>query len=362
VRVALVGSWLNQYGGAERVLEAMHAIWPDAPLFTSIHDPAALPASWGNWDIRTTWMNRLPAVNRMFRQYLPVYPLAFETLRLNDYDLVLSVDSGFAHGTRANGGKHVCYCLTPPRFLWGLQSYVERERLKPWQTALLRPALPALRAWDKRAASRVDDFVAISQEIQQRIADVYHRQAPIICPPVDTSRFQIRRNPDDYLLVISRLVPYRRIDLAVQACTRLGLPLKVVGRGRALPDLQAQAGPTVEFLGFRPDEEVTELLEHCRALLWPGLEDFGITPLEAQAAGRPVVAFAGGGTLEMLKDGDTGVLFPEQTVDSLCAALARLDGMDFEPERLRRNALRFDTEVFQRQLLGHVERVVGGPR
>jgi glycosyltransferase involved in cell wall biosynthesis len=362
LRVALVASWLNQYGGAERVLEAIHAIWPDAPVFTSIYDPGVFPAAWHNWDIRPTWMNRLPAVSRLSRQYLPLYPLAFESLRLKGFDLVLSVSSGFAHGARAVGAPHVSYCLTPPRFLWGLQSYVERERLKPWQLALLRPALPLLRAWDRRAAAHVDEFVAISHEVQRRIAAVYQRQAPIIYPPVDTSRFRVRPGAGDYFLVVSRLVPYRRIDLAVRACTRLGLPLKVVGRGRAMAELQALAGPSVEFLGFRPDAEVTELIEGCRALLWPGLEDFGITPIEALAAGRPVVAYAGGGALEVLADGETGVLFPEQTVESLCAAINRLDGLAFSRQRLRDIALHFDTTVFQEQLLEYVQGILGNPQ
>ncbi|MGQ9555600.1 MAG: glycosyltransferase [Anaerolineae bacterium] len=353
MRVALVCSWLNQYGGAERVLEAVHEIWPQAPVYTSIHDPEALPDSWRAWDIRPSWMNRLPGVISHHRLYLPVYAAAFESMRLRGYDLVLSVSSGFASAAHGDG-QHVCYCLTPPRFLWGLQGYVERENLRAWQQQLLPLVLAALRAWDRRAAARVGHFIAISREVQGRIAQFYNRQASIIYPPVDVGRFQIQQDIDEYFLVVSRLVPYKRIDLAVRVCTELGLPLKVVGEGRARQELEMVAGPSVEFLGWQPDEEVTRLIERCRALLWPGLEDFGITPLEAMAAGRPVVAYAGGGALETIIDGKTGILFAEQTEGSLWQALERLNESHFEPQRLREHALQFDKSVFQQRLREYV--------
>jgi len=358
MRVALVCSWLNQYGGAERVLEAVHEIWPRAPLYTSIHDPRAMPATWQGWDIRPSWANRLPGISSHHRLYLPLYPAAFETTHLRGYDLVLSVSSGFASAVRYSGGKHVCYCLTPPRYLWGLQDYVSREGLTPWQQRLLRPLLAVMRIWDRRSSRRVSRFVAISQEVQRRIGAFYGRESCIIHPPVDTARFQVRREVGDYLLIVGRLVPYRRIDLAIRACNELRLPLKIVGDGRARPELEALAGPTVEMLGRRPDAETTELIECCRAFLWPGTEDFGIAPIEAQAAGRPVVAFAGGGALETVLDGETGVLFPEQKVESLKEALLRLDGLRFEPERLRRHAQQFDKRLFQERLQSYVHEVL----
>jgi len=310
VRVALVCSWLNQYGGAERVLEAVHEIWPDAPLYTSIHDSARLPTEWRQWDIRPSWMNRLPGISAHNQLYLPVYPLAFDAMQLRGYDVVLDVSSGFATAAHAIGAPHVSYCLTPPRFLWGLQGYVEQEGLRGWQTRLLAPLLAVLRAWDRRAASRIDHFIAISREVQGRIAAFYGREAPIIYPPVDTARFGLGEGSGDYFLVISRLIPYKRIDLAIEAANHLRLPLKIIGEGRARPCLERLAGPTIEFCGRLPDDEAALLLQNCRALVFPGLEDFGITPLEAQAAGRPVVAFAGGGALETVINGKTGVLFP----------------------------------------------------
>ncbi len=360
MRVALVCSWLNQYGGAERVIEAVHEMWPEAPIYTSIHDPGAMPDAWRRWDIRPSWMNRLPGVNRRHQLYLPLYPFAFETMTLPGYDLVLSISSGFATGVRVPHGLHLSYCLTPPRFLWGYQDYLEREPMAAWQRALLPPVLAGLRAWDHRTARRVDHFLTTAIEVQRRIRDIYGRSATIIHPPVDTDRFQIGDGPGDYLLVVGRLVPYRRIDLAVAACNQLELPLKIVGQGRAREGLEALAGPTVEFLGWRSDEETARLIEGCRALIFPGLEDFGITPLEAQAAGRPVVAYAAGGSLETVVDGETGVLFPEQTVDSLAAALTDLEDRRFDPEVLRRHALRFDKRLFQERLDEQVRGLLAG--
>jgi len=339
------------------VLEAVHELWPQAPIYTSIHDPVALPTSWRTWDIRPSWMNRLPAVHSHSRLYLPLFAAAFETMCLRCYDVILSVSSAFAQGVRSDGATSICYCLTPPRFLWGLQDYVSREGLPGWQLSALRPLLALLRIWDRRAAARVSHFVAISHEVQRRIASIYGRDAPIIYPPVDTDRFQIRHDIGDYFLIVGRLVPYRRIDLAVQACNRLRLPLKVVGDGRARRQLEAIAGPTVQFLGHLPDPDTAALIERCRAFLWPGSEDFGIAPLEAQAAGRPVIAFANGGALETIIDGETGLLFHEQSVESLMQALDSFDESRFEPERLRQHALQFDRKRFQQRLRSYIEAV-----
>jgi glycosyltransferase involved in cell wall biosynthesis len=219
----------------------------------------------------------------------------------------------------------------------------------------LRPLVTALRRWDYAAAQRVHHFIAISTEIQARIKTYYGRDSVVIYPPVDTTRFQPSTEVDDYYLVVSRLIPYKRIDLAVQAATRLGVRLKVGGRGRDIDRLKAMAGPTVEFLGYVPDDQLPDLMARCKALLFPGLEDFGIVPVQAQAAGRPVIAYAGGGALDTVIPGKTGERFADLTVDSLCAVMTRFDASRYAPDVVRSHALQFDKAVFDREITGYVE-------
>jgi glycosyltransferase involved in cell wall biosynthesis len=270
--------------------------------------------------------------------------------------VILSNKSGFCHGLHSGKDTlHICYCLAPTRYVWSLQSYVERERLsKPVEWAL-RPLMSALRRWDYAAAQQVHHFIAISSDIQARIKTYYNRDSTIIFPPVDTSRFQPSPVVEDYFLVVSRLIPYKRIDLAVQAATRLGVPLKISGKGRDLDRLRAMAGPTVEFLGYVPDEQLPDLMARCKALLFPGREDFGITPVQAQSAGRPVIAFGGGGALDTVIPGETGMLFDKLTVESLMAAMQQFEAEDYDPVALRAHAERFDTQVFKRRISDFVE-------
>ncbi|HEC21468.1 MAG TPA: glycosyltransferase family 4 protein [Chloroflexi bacterium] len=354
MRIALVHDWLNQHGGAEKVLEAMVGLYPDAPVYTSMYAPDRMPEAYRAWDIRTTWMDRLPGIHAHHQPYLPLYPLAFDRLDLSDYDVVLSNKSGFCHGVRTDGALHICYCLTPTRYLWQFDAYIERERLSPALAAALRPLVGVLKRWDYAAAQRVDHFIAISSEIQRRIARYYRRDSVILYPPVETSRYAPADRHDDYYLVVSRLIPYKRVDLAVRACTRLGLPLLVAGSGRDRERLEEMAGPTVQFLGRVPDEDLPDLLARCRAFLFPGLEDFGIAPVEAQAAGRPVIAYRGGGALDTVIEGETGLFFDEQSVESLCDALERFEGMTFSPAACRASAERFDAAVFDRELAAFV--------
>ena len=255
MRIALVHDWLNQMGGAEQVLENLVSLFPESPVYTSMYWAKGMPPAYRQWDIRTSWMDRLPGVKRHQQLYLPLYPLAFESLNLDGYDVVLSNKSGFCHGVITPPETlHVCYCLSPTRYVWRYHDYALREGLGPLARAALAPLLFRLRMWDRLAADRVDRFIAISTEIQRRIFKYYRRDSVVIYPPVDTERFSVAPSHDDYYLSVGRLVPYKRVDLVVQACTQLGLPLKVGGVGRDLPRLQAMAGPTVEFLGYVPDE------------------------------------------------------------------------------------------------------------
>jgi glycosyltransferase involved in cell wall biosynthesis len=367
-RIALVHDWLNQLGGAENVLEELVSLFPGAPIYTSMYAADAMPDAYRRWDIRTTFMQRLPGVAHHHQKYLPVYPLAFERTDLSDYDLVLSNKSGFCHGVRTtNHGRkavHVCYCLTPTRFLWLFDQYREREQLNAAASALLRPVLAQLRRWDYAAAQRVDHFIAISSEIQRRIRDIYHRESVIIHPPVDTDYFRPAQQPavGDYYLIVGRLIPYKRVDLAVQAFAHLPHEkLIVVGDGRDRAALAAEASPNVTFTGRLPRDQVRELLQGCKAFLFPGLEDFGIAPVEALSAGRPVVAFAGGGALDTVTPGVTGERFPAQTVASLLAVLTSFDAHAYRPADCRAHAERFSTAAFRDKLTAHLHALLGRP-
>ncbi|MFN3980243.1 MAG: glycosyltransferase [Caldilinea sp.] len=364
-RVALVHDWLNQMGGAENVLEELVQLFPGAPVYTSMYDRYVMPAAYQQWDIRTTFMQRLPGVTRHHQKYLPVYPLAFARTDLSAYDLVLSNKSGFCHGVRtashAHTAIHVCYCLTPTRYLWLFDQYREREQIQPVLSALLQPMLAQLRRWDYAAAQRVDHFIAISSEVQRRIRDIYHRESVIIHPPVDTEYFRPAQQPTigDYYLIVSRLIPYKRIDLAVRAFAHLPQEkLIVVGDGRDRAELAATASSNVHFVGRQPRERVRDLLRRCKAFLFPGLEDFGIAPVEALSVGRPVIAFAGGGALDTVTPGVTGELFAEQTVESLLATLQPFDAQAYDPVACRAQAECFSVAAFRRKLLAYLGSVL----
>jgi len=361
--VTLVHDWLNQYGGAERVLEHLVGMFPRAPVHTSIYWRDGMPAAYRTWDIRTTWMDRLPGVYRHHQLYLPFYALAFGRMDLADADaggdIIISNKSGFCHAVNTGAVPHLCYCLAPTRYVWQFEGYAARENLPGAVRVLLRPLVAALRRWDYQAAQRETlHFVAISTEIQQRIREFYGRSSEIIHPPVDVHRFAPAGSHDDAYLIVSRLIPYKRIDLAVRAFTALNLPLLIAGDGRDRAALEAVAGPSVRFLGRVDDAELVQLLARCKGLVLPGLEDFGLTPLEAQASGRPVIAFRGGGALDTVIEGQTGVFFDAATPESLMEAVERFSAQSFDPQACRANAERFAPERFRAELLAAVGRVL----
>jgi glycosyltransferase involved in cell wall biosynthesis len=359
VKLALVHDWLNQIGGAEDVLAELVNLYPSSPIYTSMYAPDLMPATYRDWDIRTLWMDHLPAIHRHHQPYLPLYPLAWQGLHLRDYDVILSNKSGFCHGLHFDAAStiHICYCLAPTRYVWQLDAYIQREGMGSLVKSGLSPLIAFMKRWDFRAAQRVTHFIAISTEIQQRIRAWYQRDSVVIYPPVDTDRFQPVEpsQVEDYFLIVSRLIPYKRIDLAVQAATRLNLPLKIGGRGRDLERLKSLAGPTVEFLGYVPDSELPALMAKARAFIFPGLEDFGITPVQAAAAGRPVIAYRGGGALDTVIPGITGEFFTAQTVESLMQVMATFDASCYDPAQIRTHALRFDTRIFNQQITSFAE-------
>jgi glycosyltransferase involved in cell wall biosynthesis len=360
-RVAIVHDYLNQWGGAERVLEEMHTLWPDAPIFTSIYDRERMPASYRNWPIRTTLMQHLPGIARHHQPYLPLYPLAFSRLDLRDYDLIISSSSAFAKNIYpASGATHICYCHSPMRFAWNAADYARRERLGGPTKRALAPLLRALRRWDKRGTARVNHLIANSAVVADRIRRFYGRDSTVIHPPVRTDIPAARGEPGDFYLIVTRLVPYKRLDIVVEAFTRLGLPLRIVGVGRDRAALEALAGPTITFLGGITDAEKDRLYGECRATIFPAEDDFGIAQVEAQAAGRPVIAYRAGGATETVVDGVTGIFFEAQTPDALIAAVERREATTFDAETIRAHARLFDAAVFRQRLREFVESKVEG--
>ncbi|MCB9078756.1 MAG: glycosyltransferase [Anaerolineaceae bacterium] len=369
MKIAIAHDWLNQMGGAENVLEQMVALYPGAPVFTTIYGPELMPDTYRRWTIKSTWLNRAPGVNRHHQPYLPLYPPAVSSMDFSGYDVILSNKSGFIHGLRHTSRQlHICYCLAPTRYVWDYDGYAQREGFGRWLGLAIAPAIKKLQQWDFRAAQPtpngqtkrpaagraqgVDHFIAISKDIQTRIKTYYGRDSVIIYPPVDTGRFRPAEGEPqgDYYLIVSRLIPYKRIDLAVQALSRLKRRLIIVGDGRDRAQLEQLAGPTVEFKGRLPWDDVAKLMANCRAFLFPGFEDFGIAPVEAQAAGRPVIAFAKGGALDTVIEPETGLFFREQTVECLMAAVEQFETMAFDPVSARANAERFSNQRFKQQL------------
>lgn len=357
-RMALVHDYFIQMGGAERVAEAMHCLFPDAPLYTTVALPHRLTPGLRDAAIHTTWMQHLPGVESGFRHYFLLYPWAVESLDLSAYDLILSSSSGYGKGVhRRQGAVHVCYCHTPMRWVWRYDDYAAREEFSPWSRVALSATLPGLRWWDQRAAQQPDYYLANSQVVADRIRQHYGREAVVIPPPVDVDRFQPDHVTDDYYLVLSRLIPYKRIDLAVEACTRLGRPLVVIGDGPDRQRLESMAGPQVEFLGRVSDATVRRFASRARALLFPGEEDFGLTPLEINAAGRPVIAYRAGGALETVIENVTGLFFDQPNADSLASAIEEFELRSWHQPTLRRHAESFAYPVFAARLLDFLQQV-----
>jgi glycosyltransferase involved in cell wall biosynthesis len=358
MKVALVHDWMNQVGGAEDVLEAMVGLYPQAPIYTSLYAADRMPDHWQAWDIRTSFIDKMPFARRRQQLYFPLYPNAFEQFDFRHYDLLLSNKSGFCHGVISGPETlHICYCLTPTRYVWRYHQYAEQENLSRPTRWLLQPFLTLLRQWDRLAADRVDHFIAISEVVRRRIAKIYRRDSAIIYPPVETGRFEPASRQDDYYLIVGRLVPYRRIDLLIEAFNKMGKPLVIAGSGRDRSRLEAMSGPTITFLGHVPDDELPDLMARCQAFMFPGEEDFGIAPLQAMAAGRPVIAYAAGGALETVVPG-TGRLFAEQSVTAMIQSVEEFDPSGVSPAFIRAHAEQYDTRVFKQRIHNFINQKV----
>jgi glycosyltransferase involved in cell wall biosynthesis len=344
-------------------VEVFAQMFPGAPIYTSVYDPEVMPDVWRTLDIRTSFMQRLSPKLKFTKPLVPLYPAAFELFDLSEFDLVLSSTTAFAKAVVTRPETcHICYCNNPTRFVWMYHDYLRYERL-PGAVKRMMPLLATpMRVWDYAAAQRPDYYVAGSYNAARRIAKYYRRESDVVQPPIDVDAFAPSSSRGEFLLVVSRLQPYKRIDLAVEACNRLRLPLRVIGTGPDLERLRRLAGPTVEFLGYASDQTVRESLAACRALLFPGEEDFGLTPLEAQASGRPVIAFGRGGALETVIPGVTGEFFGEQTVDALAAVLDAFDDARYNPHAIREHAVRFGVQSFKERLYAVIESRYGEHR
>jgi len=360
LRVVLSHDWLTGMRGGERVLEILCDGFPEAPVYTLIHNPTAVPESISSHPITTSWLQQVPGIMLHYRKFLPFFPAAIRGLSPPEADLLISTSHCAAKALRPRPGtKHLCYCFTPMRYAWTF--YTEYFGDNPLKAAVAKPLLRTMRYWDRKTSAQVDRFVAISRHVQERIRRAYGRESDIVYPPVDVDRCTPGGGSGgDYDLVVSALVPYKRIDLAVRAYTRLGYPLKVVGLGTELPKLRSLAGPNISFLEWQLDEEVVELYRNCRLLVFPGEEDFGIVPLEVQACGRPVVAFAKGGALETVKDGVSGVFFREQTEESLLDAVERCSSATWDPGLMRAHAETFGPRNFINGLAESIGRCLAG--
>ncbi len=394
LRVALIHDWLITLGGADRVLLALHEVFPQAPVFVGLHDLSRLPEPFRRLDVRSTWLQRVPGAPQHHRLLVPLMPLAFGRVDLRGYDMVVSSSHACAKGVSVPAGAiHVCYCHTPMRYAWDLQD--EYLAALP---AVARPparvALARLRRWDRASAQRVDYFIANSHHVAGRIRRHYGRDAAVIYPPVDTDFFtpvggladestqsaqstrstqssrsttrssvdcadrEDRADCEDFYLVVSRLVPYKRVDVVVEAFNRLDRPLVVVGDGPERRRLQAMARPHVHFAGEVSESALRGYYRRCRALVFAGEEDFGIVPVEAQACGRPVIAYGGGGVLESVLPGVTGCFFREQTVDALIGAVRAADAMGFDRASIRQHAERFSVRRFEDEVTEFIGSVI----
>ncbi|MBI4519531.1 MAG: glycosyltransferase [Gemmatimonadetes bacterium] len=384
MRVALVHDWLTGMRGGERVLEAMVSLYPDAEIFTLLHEPGSVSRRIEQRPIRTSFIDRLPRAADLYRYYLPFFPAAVERFDLRGFDLIISSSHCVAKGVRhPRGVPHLCYCHTPMRYIWDrFDDYFGPSRAGTWLRGAMTITAPALRRWDVRTAQRVDVFVAISRWVAERIRRCYDRSAEVVYPPVEVERFRPAANRQDFYLIVSALVPYKRVDLAIEAFNRLRRRLVVVGDGPEARRLRAMAGANVLFTGRVSDEEVADWMGRCRAFVFAGVEDFGIAVIEAQAAGAPVIAYAAGGALETVigvnghhesggaperrkgpaTNGATGVFFHEQTVEALIDAVRRFEALHFDIAAIQAHAHGFAAPVFARGLQAQIDRLISPQR
>ncbi len=363
-RIALMHDWLTGMRGGEKALEVICEQYPDAELFTLFHVPGQVSPRIERLEPRSSIVQWLPFARRYYRHYLPLFPFVVEQFDFDPFDLVISTSHCAAKSVVTPGRtRHLCYCHSPMRYAWDqYHAYFGAQRLGAFRSRAIRPVVAALARWDARTASRVDRFLANSHHVAGRISRYYNRAATVVYPPVDTAFYHPGNlGVGEYFLMVSALVPYKRIEIAIRACGMLGAPLRIVGQGPELRRLTQIAGPTVEFMGPRPDGDIRDLYRGARALLLPGEEDFGIAPVEAQACGRPVVALGRGGALETVQDGVSGVLVAETSAAAFADGLERVQQTSFDPTVIRQRAERFSRPRFADEMRTHVKDALSAP-
>lgn len=360
IKIALVHDWLTGMRGGEKVLEVLCEMFPYATLFTLIHNKGSVSPTIENMKIRTSIIQHLPKSSNHYQYYLPLMPFAIERFDLSDYDFVISSSHAVAKGVKVrNDALHICYCHTPMRYIWDqYENYFGKDKSSYPARIAMRIFRKYLQRWDVESSSRVNYFIANSKNVQERIKRIYNRESDVIYPPVDTSRFKISKSKGEYFLIVSALVPYKRIDIAVEAFNEIGERLVIVGVGSELEKLKKSAKPNIEFHGWGSDEKLADYYANSKALLFPGEEDFGIVPLEAMASGKPVIAYAKGGTLETVVENQTGNFFKKQTKESLIDAVKRFDIKKFNPIEIHQHALMFDRKVFKEKLKSYIEELL----
>lgn len=345
--------------GGEKCVEALCEVFPHAHLFALVHVPGTVSPTIERMPITTSFIQRLPFSAQRYRHYLPLFPTAVQLFDLRDYDIVITSHHAVAKGVKtAPQTLHICYCHTPMRYIWNLyDEYFAKDRAGLLTRSAMSVFVKYLRRWDIRTARNPHYFVANSQNVRNRIRTIYHRESDVIYPPVDCSLFTPSTRNEGYFLIVSAFVPYKRLDIAIQAFNKTGQHLRIIGDGPEASRLRKLAGRTIEFLGWQPDAILKEAYAGCRALVFPGEEDFGIVPVEAMASGKPVIAFGKGGALETVLEADhcrTGVLFMEQSVESLLEALQRFERMDFDSAQLRKHALGFDKQRYKAAMAEYI--------
>lgn len=355
--IAIVHDWLTNMGGAERLIINFKEIYPNAPIYTSLYNPDKLDNELKNIDVRTSFLQKIRSANKNHQKYFPLMPMAFENFDLNKFDVVLSSSTSCAKGIVTNPNTmHVCYCNSPMRYGWEFYyEYSNDSNMNKIKKKLLKYLMNYMRIWDVVSSNRVDYFIANSENVAKRIWKHYRRESVVIHPAVRCNLFNISDVDEEYFFIVSRLVPYKRIDLAVEAFNELGLPLIIVGDGPEREKLEKMANGNIKFLGRQSDEVIKEHYSKCRAFIFPGEEDFGITPLEAQASGRPVIAYGKGGALETIIENETGIFFEEQTKNSLINAIKTFEGLQFDKELIRKHSLKFDESMFKEKIKRFVE-------